>query len=855
MKKLLILGGAVMLSIALTSMSFGSSASEVKTDDRLVMTLSETGQVIALSADGFGLLSPGKVGGFLVGEYRLNPGPELVENGGFEDSGGFQMTGGWHPDTTVARTGRVSLCVEVPKKGEFYVRAPLKPNAVYMVTLYMKSEGLDGRPIVHIRRLDAQGNYILGQTNIEYLGIYDSDWVRRQHTFQTLPGTVRGELMFHVVYGKLQGKVWIDDLSVRELLLPQPVCFQGKVVAGKAGAQFHAEHDGIQLNATVRGQTDCIAIEGVLRDTTGKDRCVQLTYRLPVAAGGWRWYTGLDKFQTIESGWTYTNATELGRDTTRYISPWPYSSIDGSQVGLSMAVPMDGPSVYRMWYDEEGYYNIRLDFGLSPDTKKFPSQAKFALVLSRHDPQWGMRAAAKKYFTTFPQFFEVRTRPGATIQNSHFAGVKGLEDFGSMYADRHGGNVRWIKLANDAGVYTMTYNEPWMWRSGGFGPIAQGALPPVRDIIDREKRDIDMWNKNSVGDYWQVPRAYSVRAFLNSVFHDEFDQPVMNGIRTYRGGNAVVEWLTNADQEIVGAYGKPNRGMLSWTYEYGSDLAGAQKLGGVANGIRYDSLSEWVHLGAENFRREHFAFADIPLTFSYRVGRPCQLGYFCALEYMTFVRREMLKQDGITYANGGIGVPWFTWLLDGISREGWLPQMEGYQRIRMLMYQKTCGDWGGARTGRMSNAEIERHLNTCLTYTWWAGIDGTSQQTFDQKRPIFKKYIPILRSLAQAGWEPVTFATAVPEGTIIERFGGEDDRPLFFTVRNTERSSRTISVAIDAKALGLSAKRLKVFDVPSLRSRAGLADKELVSVEYNEPGSLSFSLRIPAQTTVVLEVQ
>ncbi len=836
-----------MLSVALISIALGSSvpAMEVKTGDGLAMTLSEDGQVKRLSAGGLELFSPGTVGGFLLGEYQLNSGPELLENGGFEKPAGFRMSGGWHRDTTFARSGSASLCLDVPQKGELIIRTPLKSDTTYIITFYVKSENLDGRPILHLRRLDAQGKYILGQANIEYLGIYHSDWVRCQHTFQTLPGTVGGELMFHVVSGKLLGKVWMDDLSIRELPLPKPVALRGKVAPVRDGVQFRSEEDGIHIEATIRGLSDRIAIEGMLRDTTGKDRCVQLTYRLPVAATGWRWHTGLDSFQTIEPGRSVTNATEIGRDTNRYISPWPYSSIDGPQVGLSLAVPMDYPSVYRMWYDEEGYYTIRMDFGLTSDTKKFSSQAKFALVLSRHNPRWGMRAAAKKYFTMFPRFFEVRTRPGATVQTSLIAKVRGLEDFGAMYGDRHGGDVRWIKSANDAGMYAMTYNEPWMWRSR-FGQVAQTELPSAKDIIASEQRDIDVWDKNDSPGWEAVPRAYSVRAFLNSVFHNEFSQPVMNGTRAYRAGR-VVEWLTNADPEIIGPYRVPNRGMLSWTYEYGRDVNGAQKLGGTANGIRYDSLSEWVHLGAENFRREHFAFADIPLTFSYRVGRPCQLGYFCALEYMTFVRREVLKQSGITYANGGVSVPWFTWLLDGISREGWLPEIEGYQRIRMLMFQKTCGDWGGARIGRLSESEIERRLNTCLTYTWWPGVDGAPQKTFDQKRPIYKKYIPVLRALARAGWEPVTYGTTEPKSTIIERFGGEGDRPLFFIVRNTGQIPSTISCAIDARALGLFADQFKMFDV--------LAGEEIVPLKSKETGTLSFSLRIPGQTTVVVGVQ
>jgi len=471
--------------------------------------------------------------------------------------------------------------------------------------------------------------------------------------------------------------------------------------------------------------------------------------------------------------------------------------------------------------------------------------ARFALVLSRHDPQWGIRAAAKKYFTMFPQFFEARTRPGATFSNRLVTQVKDLADFGARYGDRHFGNVRWIKAANDAGMYSMTYNEPWMWRSN-FDRMAQPALPPVKDTLALARRDIDLWDKNGVHDYWEVPRAYSVRAFLNSVFYDEFGQPVMNGTRTYGGGrNRVVEWLTNADPEIVGTYGKPNRGMLSWTYEYGEDVEGARKLGGTANGIRYDSLGEWTHQGAENHRREHFAFADFPLTFSYRTGRPCQLGYFCALEYMSFVRGEMLKRNGLTYANGALGVPWFSWLLDGIFRENWTRGLQGLQHGRMLMFQKNCGDWTRAGMG-LSDQEIERELNECLTYAWWAGLQGNPQQ-FDSRRALFKKYVPVFRSLAEAGWEPVTYATATPRGTVVERFGGEEGRPLLFTVRNMKDSAQAVTVTIDVQALGLTPTGAKVVEM--------LSGKDAVTTESAEVDALSVRVEIPARTTVVLSLK
>ncbi|MCK4299712.1 MAG: hypothetical protein KAX80_09270, partial [Planctomycetes bacterium] len=187
-------------------------------------------------------------------------------------------------------------------------------------------------------------------------------------------------------------------------------------------------------------------------------------------------------------------------------------------------------------------------------------------------------------------------------------------------------------------------------------------------------------------------------------------------------------------------------------------------------------------------------------------------------------------------------------LLDGIFRENWSPGLAGLQRGRMLMYQKNCGDWTRARMD-LPEAELEQHLNECLTYAWWSGVSGRPEQ-FEQKRPMFKRYVPVFRALAQAGWEPVTYATATPEGTVIERFGGEGGKPLFFTVRppvGGQDTPQAVTVTIDTEALGLARTGVKVVDV--------LSGKGAVRAEGAEVGGLSVRPTIPARTTVVLSVK
>jgi hypothetical protein len=69
-------------------------------------------------------------------------------------------------------------------------------------------------------------------------------------------------------------------------------------------------------------------------------------------------------------------------------------------------------------------------------------------------------------------------------------------------------------------------------------------------------------------------------------------------------------------------------------------------------------------------------------------------------------------------------------------------------------------------------------------------------------RPFFKKYIPIIKQIAAAGWEPVTYASVSSEAIRIERFGNAGN--LFFTLRNNGAKDISCTVLLDKKALAIS---------------------------------------------------
>ena len=74
---------------------------------------------------------------------------------------------------------------------------------------------------------------------------------------------------------------------------------------------------------------------------------------------------------------------------------------------------------------------------------------------------------------------------------------------------------------------------------------------------------------------------------------------------------------------------------------------------------------------------------------------------------------------------------------------------------------------------------------------------------YNRDRPLFKKYIPMIRKLDAAGWEPVPFATVAPLTVRIERYGSFEHNDLAFTVHNTAEKALDVTLNLSRKDLKL----------------------------------------------------
>ena len=122
-------------------------------------------------------------------------------------------------------------------------------------------------------------------------------------------------------------------------------------------------------------------------------------------------------------------------------------------------------------------------------------------------------------------------------------------------------------------------------------------------------------------------------------------------------------------------------------------------------------------------------------------------------------------------------------------------------------------------------------------------------ELYERDRDLFKTYIPIIRQLSEAGWEPLTFAQSDNSSILIERFGNWTSQNLLFTLKNNTASTITTNITADAQSLGIQDNELNKVDCQELVSYLP------ISINVNEPSKqLIFSIDIPSNDVKVISL-
>lgn len=584
---------------------------------------------------------------------------------------------------------------------------------------------------------------------------------------------------------------------------------------------------------------DHVVLDARLVSTRPQDRAVTLVHALPLAGGDWRWGDDLRRSRATAGGGEFTQVAGVQAGATGGLSVYPIAAVWNDRVGLALGIDLGRPALYRVGYHAAlGMLFVACDLGLVGDTRECPHGADLRVVLFRFDPRWGFRGAWRKYMEIFPDYFAVRARDqGLWMPFTDVSTVAGWEDFGFRFHEGDN-NVPW----DDAhGVLSFRYTEPMTWWMAMDPALPRTPAAALR-LRGELARGADAHGR-------RMAQAAGLAGMLDEAgepclqFHDT---PWCNGAVWSLNPNP---WLEAPPPDGAAAPGQPapgpapNAATVHWNPALRERLYGPQARGRL-DGEYLDSLEGYV-TAELNFRREHFRHSTVPLTFDPATRRPALFKGLAVFEFTRWMAADVHRMGGLMFANGvpyrfGFLCPW----LDVLGTEtNWMRGAD-YQPapLEQMDLWRTCS---GAKPylllmntdyDRFTPERVERYFQRALFYGMFPGMfshnaaDNPYWQTpkwYNRDRPLFRRYLPVVKRVAEAGWHPVPHATCENPRVLLERFGPDAAGHVFLTVFNDTPEPQAGTVQVDRQALGLPAaaapRELLSGAAPAPRSAAGWA--------------------------------
>ncbi len=597
--------------------------------------------------------------------------------------------------------------------------------------------------------------------------------------------------------GDLPGGWFLRDMREPDVLTP----FKGSWSSMKPPV-WRGEAKGISLEVRYEQAGDLLQATATLRTPAGTpDRAVSLIWAVPVAMRSAIWHNDIRESAPASEG-EKANLIRVNAGANGMMSLYPLACLTGENWALAWGWRMDAPRLVRLFANPLwGWAGAAYDCVLSGKTRKFPHQVQVHLLLWAADPGWGFRSALQQYVDSFPDWFRNRV-PSQGIWMPFTAPhtVQNVQDFGIVF---HEGDNS-VAEDDQLGILSFRYTEPmsyWMPMPKDFPRTDPGADDCLRQYAE-----------GKIGDAWQKSQA---RATLKCGIITDSSGKLYRYI-TVAPWNDGAMFLLNPDPDLPSTADEPSKATLNFPPDHAQRAYAQQPPTGL-DGEYLDSLE----MGGEmlNFREEHFATVDVPLVFDTGSLRPAILQIFSTWEYTRHLAGEMRKRGRWLFANS---VGWrFPFLMAQIDVSGtetnwwqngaWRPvspaQMDvwrsmNYQKPYLLLMNTDYESFGG---------HVERYFQRCLFWGIYPSMFSHNAADnpywhnpnwYNRDRALFKKYIPLIRRVAEAGWQPITHATA--QGCWVERYGKN-----LFTLFNPESAEREVRLRIACRPLGFRASDVR----------------------------------------------
>ncbi len=673
-----------------------------------------------------------------------------------------------------------------------------KPEPV-IATAWSRAEGVGGtRDSDYSLYLDlryADGTPLWGRVDSWTVGTHD--WEKAQVI--VFPEKPVESVSFHMLLRGHAGKAWFRD---PELKVVRAFLFDGVPIEPTAEEQegfqvrdvaaetdfVSIEHSALDLRLDSRMQEDGDAafFDVTLEDASGDDRAVTLVYAVPLSGSDWQWLHDPRRSTPVAEGREYLDAAGFDAGANGRLSRYPFGAVAGPDGGMALGIDMAHPAFFRVGYNA-GTRELFLAFDLGLTPEKPTAHLRFCKF--RFDGGGGFRGALSRFYELFPDHFACRIpRQGLWMPFAKISDVNDWEDFG--FRIKEGDNETAWDDRHD--ILTFRYTEPmtwWMSMKDGVPRSLDEALAEAKRLAE-ERKD---------------PRA---QALFTSGFHDETGQFAARLLDTPWCNGAV--WSMNS---MPGISGPATDFANKWNADLRERLYGSNR-SSVLDGEYIDSSEGYV-TNELDFRRDHFSAASTPLTFSLDDRKPAIFRGLIVFEYVRAIARDIHPMGRHMMANGTPhNLCWLAPMLDVLGSEtdwnpggSWRPMSDDELLYRRALCKgKPYCFLMNTEFEKFPHERVERYMKRCLAYGMFPGFFShnasqghyfTRPELYERDRDLFKKYVPLCRRVAEAGWEPVALARSDRPGVHVERYGSR-----YLTVFNDTDRRQDVSITVEMSAMG-----------------------------------------------------
>lgn len=540
---------------------------------------------------------------------------------------------------------------------------------------------------------------------------------------------------------------------------------------------------GFGFACSRKGRKNVEHFDLTISDTTGRDRALTLTYLCPLPEGEAVWHADPRSNVVVRAGkrslGNFYSIRDVGR---RALSRHPFVAVSGAKDAYAIGLDVEYPAFYRVAVDP----NLRVAY-ISWDIAfvKGKQSARLKFVRFPFDRRHGFRGALETYQSLYPENWEVRVKKQGTLLSfTNASTIPDCEDFGFRFKEA----IYEPEFDDRHGILTFHYEEPLLWWMK-----KPGKAPSFRSFVDEANRLADAGDVRATG--WR-----------NSVFRGQDGAP-LGYIRNMSWCDGI-GWSLNTSPNLPGENTDFNvrHGNGKFESRYRKDWTAENPCG--IDGEFIDS-SEPFQAFQMDFCRERFVHMKTPLTWCSTNGAPGIYKGMIAFENARETKRRCRAIGRYIYANSTPNRwSWMPPNMDAMCREvtwvkrdgSWRPDdSEIMMRRRMLCGGKPYNLVMNCDFDLLTSERMEKYFNHALAYGFFPSLFSAAAhgkknkqryfrrpELYERDRPLFRKYIPIIRRVAEAGWRPVNrlFHVDPATGIYAEQFG--DRYVTIFNPSHTE---------------------------------------------------------------------